>query len=142
MNKSIGLEMRNIAILLKRKIANIHECECDKTTSIHGWIIGYLFLNKDKEIFQKDIEEKFSMRKSTASKMLQLMEKNDLISRQSVGKDARLKKIILTEKSAKIFESIQAHIEKLEDKMKQNISEDELKIFFAVTEKIKQNLND
>ena len=48
----------------------------DEITRKNGWIIGdYLASNRDKDIFQKDIEYNFSIRRSTVSGILQLMEK-------------------------------------------------------------------
>ena len=63
---------------------------------MQGWIIGYLYQNRDKEVFQRDIQEQFSIRRSTVTGILQLMEKNGLITRSSVERDARLKKLELT----------------------------------------------
>ena len=44
------------------------------------WIIGYLTMNEGKDVFQKDLEKQFSIRRSTASKTLQRMEDKGLIS--------------------------------------------------------------
>ena len=38
----------------------------------------YLFINMDKEIYQKDIEKNFVVRRSTASGILDTMEKNGM----------------------------------------------------------------
>ena len=55
----------------------------------------------DKVVFiiRKDIEEEFQIRKSTVTGILQLMEKNGFIYRESVEKDARLKRIVPTKKA-------------------------------------------
>lgn len=140
MEKTIGFEMRNIHNLVKREFSNIHGFSHENSTCLHGWLVEYLIKNKDKEIFQRDLEEEFAMRRSTASRMLRLMEKNDMIIRLPVGQDARLKKIVLTDKALHIHETIMKHSLKLDTKMKDGISEEDLKTFFSVIDQIKKNL--
>lgn len=140
-SREIGLEIKRVSNLIRRDIErNMKKKETVPESGIHGWAIDYFYENKDKDIFQKDFEKKFQIRRSTASNMLKLMEKNGYIKRVSVKSDARLKKIVLTEKAVKMHCIIAADIKRIEDKMRNGISEEELEIFFAVTEKIKSNL--
>ena len=48
------------------------------------------------DVYQKDIEEEFRIRKSTVTGILKLLEKNGFIRRESVPQDARLKRIVPT----------------------------------------------
>ena len=41
--------------------------ETKELTVMHNWVIGYLYRNQQKEIFQKDIEAEFSIARSTAT---------------------------------------------------------------------------
>ena len=56
----------------------------------------------NEEVFQKDIEEVFGIRPSSATGLLQALEQQDFIRRVPVARDARLKKIVLTPKAEKI----------------------------------------
>ena len=99
-NRDIGFEFRRINNLIRRDIERSKiNGEIDTSRFVHGWAIRYLYDNREKEIFQKDIEKEFSIRRSTASNILKLMEKNGLIERISVPYDARLKKLTLTKKA-------------------------------------------
>ena len=69
--------------------------------------------NNDKDIYQKDLEKKFSVTRSTASKVVKLMVQKGLIVREEVESDARLKKLILTEKALNMHEAIKSDILKL-----------------------------
>ena len=69
------------------------------------------------------------------------MEKNGLIIRQPVPYDARLKKIILTDKAIELHDKIDRDIEEIEKRAVKGISEEELDLFFATAEKIKKNLS-
>ena len=114
----VGFEIKTVHNLLKRDFESlpIHK-EMKNITAMQKWIIGYLSDNDKKDIFQRDLEEEFSVRRSTATGILQLMEKNNLIKREPVSYDARLKKIVLTQKALDIQNEINQEI-KADDKTK------------------------
>ena len=139
--RHVGFEIRTLSNLIKRKVDNLISNQYTvNVTGIHGWIMGYIYRSDDKDIFQKDIEEEFSIRRSTVTTILQLMEKNDLIIRKSVDYDARLKKIELTEKAINIHENVQKNLSEVEKQLTKGLSEEELNSFFSTLEKIKANL--
>ena len=103
-------------------------------------MIRYFYENRDTDVFQRDFESRFSIRRSTATNMLKLMEKNGIIHRESVPYDARLKKIVLTEKAIEIHKKATKNIEMVENTLKKGITEEELIVFYNVVDKIKNNL--
>lgn len=141
--KLIGLEIRNLSNLIRRDIEkHADELECKPNKGVRGWAIDYFYENRDRDIFQKDFEEKFSIRRSTASNMLKLMEKNGFIVRKSVDSDARLKKIVLTEKAVMVHNFIAEDIKKREEKLRKGLTDEEIKAFFSVAQKIKSNIEE
>ena len=72
--------------------------------------------------------------------MLKLMEKNGIICRESVPYDARLKKIVLTEKAVEMHKKATKNIEMIENTLKKGITNDELITFYTVVDRIKANL--
>lgn len=142
MDRSIVLEIRSLTNLMKREICKAHSYTLDNGTELHGAIIRFIMENNEKEIYQKDFEEKFMMRRSTASRMLQLMEKNGMISRISDEGDARLKKIVLTDKAIAKCHEMETFGKAVNVKMKRNISDTELINFFRVIDKIKANMEE
>ena len=137
----IGPIIKELGNLIRRKTFGITKPEeHQKPTMMQGWIIGYLCRNKDKEIFQKDIEQNFEIRRSTATNILQLMEKNGFIKREAVDYDARLKKICITPKAVALNDEIVEKIKDTEKIVLKGISKDELDIFLSVVEKMKENL--
>jgi DNA-binding MarR family transcriptional regulator len=140
-DRSVALELRTVRNLLKRQVDGfIHQKYGDQLTGMHGWALKFFVDNKDKEIFQRDFENQFQIRRSTASKILQLMEKNNLITRQSVPYDARLKQIRLTPTAIEYYEAIIGKYFELERELKKGLSSEELDMFFNVLDKIKSNL--
>lgn len=140
--KTIGFQIRTLNNLIKRDFEKSKNEMFGNATDVHGWAIGYFYDNSHKDIFQRDFENHFSIRRSTATKILQLMEKNGLINRVSVENDARLKKIVLTEKAVEIHKRITADIEKREKRLKNGISKEELDTFFKVANQIRTNLEE
>ena len=139
----VGFEIKTVHNLLKRDFESLPiQKEMKNITAMQKWIIGYLSDNDKKDIFQRDIEEEFSVRRSTATGILQLMEKNNLIKREPVSYDARLKKIVLTQKALDIQNEINQEIKAHDKKLSQNISKDDLEIFFKVMKQIRKNLGE
>lgn len=141
--KHIGFEMRRISNLIKRNIDNAMSGKnFEKLTGMQGRVIGYLCHNINKEIFQKDIENELSIRRSTATTMLQTMEKHGLIKRVSVESDARLKRIIPTEQALKRHKIFEAEIERVEKQVLEGISKNEAETLLTILEKIETNLGE
>lgn len=139
--KYIGFEVRRISNLIMRSLDKQVIMEADNGMTItHMWVIGYLIAHKNEDIFQKNIEEKFSIRRSTATNILKLMEKNGLIKREAVAYDARLKKIMITAKTQEIHDRMHVESIALEKVLLQGISSEEVAQFSETLEKMKNNL--
>lgn len=138
----IGLELRALNNLIRRYFEfSSHKKVIDSVTGNNGWIIGYLADHPDQDIFQKDIEDHFTIARSTASKVLTLMEQKGLIQRQPVAQDARLKKIVLTDKAWKIREIMWKDTEKLEATLVQGFREDEIDTLISYLNRMKENIS-
>ena len=123
--REIGFVIRRLNNAIKRDVEKSKdELQVEEIKGINGWVISYFYENRDKDIFQRDFEEKFSIRGSTASRMLKTMEQKGFIERQSVANDARLKKIVLTEKAIKQHNIIMNDIIKREKRLKNGIDEE------------------
>lgn len=102
----------------------------------------HFLLAQTEDVFQKDIEEEYSIRPSTATELLKQMEKNGLIVREPVAYDNRLKKIVVTEKALRYKQQVVADLTSLEEMLVKDISEADLKVFFNVIEKMMDNLSE
>lgn len=139
----LGLDISKIDHIISRNVdsAVINAID-DNLTVSQAYAIDFMVLEgKDKDIFQKDFEKGLDLKRSSISLMLNNMEKNDLIKRVPVSEDARLKKIVLTEKSLELYEKISKAIDTVENKLSNNITEEELKVFYNVLDKIRNNLD-
>ena len=141
-NSRIGFEIKTITNLVKRQIdsSNVIK-DLDNMTGMHGWIIGYLY-NKCQQgdVYQRDLELQFSIRRSTATKILQLMEKNGLIKRLAVDFDARLKKLVLTDKAIAIHQLVEKEIDKTEARLTKGFTQQEKDTLVELLDRIKDNM--
>ena len=64
-----------------------------------GKLIHYLFENRDKTVYQKNIESVFGLRASTATQIIASLEKSGLVKRVPSSTDGRYKEIVLTKKA-------------------------------------------
>ena len=90
----------------------------------------------EKMFFKKNLEISFDIRPSSVSSILSLMEEKKLIKRVSVKNDARLRKIILTKEGSKKYDDVHAKVIMFENKIKSLFSDDEIKVFFNVLDKL------
>lgn len=105
----------------------------------NGYIISYLCKNEDKNIFQRDIEREFDLSRSTVSTILKELEKDGLIERKSVIIDARLKKVVPTQKAKMINEACSKEIAHFFYDLASNLSDDEFGTFVKVLNTLKKN---
>ena len=140
--ETIGFRVRTLSVAIKRAVDVCKSrVEPRKCTGTHGWVIGYLYENRSRDVFQRDIEKQFSVRRPTMTAVLQLMERNGLIERVRFEGDARLKRIVLTQKALEIHEHHERDIESFENYIREGITDEDLKAFFRVMDKISENVS-
>ena len=121
---------------IKNESANIPEL-----TRSQVWVIRYISEEGEKgDIYQRDLEKAFNIRRSTATGILQLMEKKGLIERLPVPRDARMKKLVLTDYAVQINEKMKENIDTMENVLRKGITEEEAEVFRTVCDKIIHNL--
>jgi DNA-binding MarR family transcriptional regulator len=137
----IGKVVIDLSHQLKRDI--------EKAATEHGltrtqaMLIRYLEVESQKrEVFQKDVEKEFCIRKSSVTSVIQLLERNGYIIRESVHEDARLKKILLTDKAREVNNIIREGLEKREAKFYQALTSEEVESFFRIMDKISSTIEE
>lgn len=138
----VGKELRNISNKMKRLVdERTSSCKPASLTGMQGWIMGYIAANEGRDIFQKDVEKEFDIRRSTASGILQLMETNGYLIRQPVLRDGRLKKLVLTAKAMEIHDRISEQILRTENQLVWDFTEEEKAELMRLLRKMSDNLD-
>ena len=110
-----------------------------KNTAVRTVVLRHL-LSQEKAQSLKDIENAFSIARSTVTSILKLMEKKNYITRESVESDARLKKLVLTETGIELHYKIENMITKNETLLDSLLTKEEKKQFLFLINKILSGL--
>ena len=121
---NLGGLIHKVAHKMKREID--HANQKLGVSGVQGRIIGYVRCeSKNRDVFQKDIEEHFELRGSSVTSTLQNLEKMGFIVRESIPTDQRLKRIVLTKKALDIHNQITKNIEQVEKEAFSSINKEE-----------------
>ena len=93
--KTLLNELRLINIALRRSMSAV--CECGVPT-VSSMVLHYVFMCGGNAL-QKDVENEFEMRRSTASQLLGKLERDGYITRAVTDADGRSKRIFLSRKA-------------------------------------------
>lgn len=137
----LGFRIRSLWQQIKR-LMNRHLTENDGhgLTGMQFAIVSYIARESaERDIFQKDLEQKFDIRKSTVTGILNTMERDGLLLRETVPYDARLRKMMLTEKALQAKVNTEQVIESVETQLSKGLSQEEIVTFLDILEKISKN---
>lgn len=139
--RSVGFQLRELHIYIKRYIES--QDMDDEFKNLRGpqmWTLGYLHHHQHQSIFQKDIEENLSIRKSTASKLIERMLKNGFIDTFASAEDRRMKEIRITQKGVDLLNHAHHKMKQMEEALCKNLSEEEIDQLLTLIAKMKQGI--
>ncbi len=105
-------------------------------------ILGYIYEKEvnNIEVFQKDIENQFSIRRSTATESLKKLELSGLITRSVNQSDSRLKNIKLTDVALNEINNVHSNAKALATVISKDVTDKELQTLLNVLKKLENNL--
>ena len=134
-----GKVINKISNRLRRRSKKIQEYI--GISGAKGNILNYILVESENHpVYQKEIEEEFGLRPSTATETLKNLEQAGLICRMPESEDGRYKKIVFTEQARKIEHILRKEITESEELLLQGITEEERKEFLRIAEKMLRNL--
>ena len=140
-NWHVGYAVKSLNRRIGRVIDNIPAVRENKNlTSIQFWVLTFLFREAGRDVFQRDVEAEFNIRRSTATEILKAMEANGLIRREPVGYDARLKKIVTLPYAEEIRKQLEAQVDRTERHLTEGFTKEELAQFYEFIRRFKENL--
>ncbi len=141
--KKIAFILREIHNQIKSIICNdIPKSAHGPRTQLQGGILGYLYHHQDQPVYQRDIEREFRISRATATNTLQVMEKNGVIVRKSQDKDARLKRILMTDEALHDHTRVERHMEMMDEKLLCGMSGEEIGELYRLLGIIMANLEE
>lgn len=136
----LSIEIRAVSKAVDRYLGESMPLSAKETTGGNAHIIMFLARNRDREIYQHTIEQKFCITRSTASRVLALMEKKGLIARESVAHDVRCKRIVLTDKADAIVADLKANGERVERLLVDGFTQAEQDALHDYVERMRANI--
>ena len=98
----------------------------DMISGINGMIMGYILQHSDRDVYQRELESEFGITRSTASKVVNLMERKGLIKRVQAEHDARQRMLRLTERARELASAAREETENLSLKLLKGFDEGEI----------------
>ena len=111
-------------------------------TGIQSRVIHYILVKSaEGPVYQRDVEGVFGVSRSTVTGMLQQMEKEGLIRRESVQSDARLKSLLPTQKAIELDAQVNDCLRRADECLTQGLSEAQLAAFKEAAAQMSANLD-
>ena len=112
-------------------------------TGVQSRVIFYILAHcGEGPVFQRDIENVFALSRSTATGILQVLEKNGMIRRERVAADARLKSLVPTQRAAELNAQVRDCLREADRMLTRGISEGQLQLFRETAALMLRNLNE
>jgi DNA-binding MarR family transcriptional regulator len=114
----------------------------ERATGTNRWVIGYLVEQQraGRTVYQRDLEAVLGITRSTVSRVLDLMERKGLVERQPEAGDARLRRLVLTERAMALHEKMRAYAEGFERELTAGFSPEEIDSLMDYLDRIRRNL--
>lgn len=141
-NETVGYKIRLIHNQIQKRIEERKRRNGDELTGMQRWILGFLMEHENEEIYQREIEAEFSVSRATASNMLQVMERRELILRIPASHDARLKRLALTDRARKMVTQARQDVREMEALLKKGFSQEEERQFLEYLGRVIGNLEE
>ena len=140
MEKDCGAWINLLSHKLKKRMdATLQDLEI---TGVQCRIIYYILSHCSQgPVFQRDVENAFGLSRSTATGILQLLEKNGMIRRESVARDARLKSLFPTERAAGLDAQVRAGLRETDRMLTKGLSSGQVQLFKEIAARMLENLD-
>lgn len=139
-NIDLGRRVGHVSHLYRRNIDRVIAAEfrdnADSVTGRNFQVLRYLEDHPDEDVFQKDLEAEFKIRRSTVSCMVDLMEQKGLLLRESVNGDARLKRLKLTPKAKQTLNAVFQRVRQMEEEIRSEFSPGDYRTLTVLLERL------
>ncbi len=119
--RHLGLEIHRLEKMMARRrgYSAAHQ-DADRLTGMHGYLIRYLYENRGRDVFQREIAKAGSLSRSPVPGPVQR----------------------LTQKAVDLHRQIEEDIAGFEEMLAQGIPDEDQETFLRVAQKMRENLGD
>lgn len=105
------------------------------------WVLRYVKDREGTDVYQRDLEQEFKVRRSTISRMIDLMVRKQYLTRESVEGDQRLKRLRLTEKGETMLREVVHSIDELEARLRASFTPEEYDALVGLLDRLCRTLD-
>ena len=145
MKNETVIKIKKIQSLIRKSIHNSETFKNnEELTNVIGWTIGFVSRRNQEgiETYQKDVEKEFKISRSTATGLLQNMEKLGYLYREVSDVDSRLKRIVLTEKSIELHKKVVLTFDTVEHNLLKGFTDEEKNQLLSYLIRLEKNLEE
>ena len=143
MERDIGIELRKLSNLTCRYFEQkTNKKQVDAITGTNGWIIGYIARQESlgNPVYQRDLENRFGITRSTASKVVNLMVQKGLVEQRPVPEDKRLRRLVLTPRAQQVKQLMDEDHRRFEQTLRRGLNDADVRMLFSLLDRLKKNL--
>lgn len=140
----LGADIHCVSHAIRRALdAAIAARVSPELSGARGMVLGCIArCNREgAPVYQRDIEERFRIRRSSVTALLKAMEQDGFITRTAVKQDARLKSLALTEKGWACAAALKDCIEQFERELHRGLDEQAQAALNDALARLLQNAN-
>ena len=137
-DKSLLNELRKINIALKRRMSAFVLGD-RKAPAVSSMVVHYVYL-QGGSVLQKDVENEFGLRRSTASQLIKKLETDGYVTREITGNDGRSKTIYLTQEAKDRQAALAEKFCEIERQIESSLTPEEISTFKELSQKICKNI--
>ena len=133
----IGVYVNAASKRVRRNLDSIFY-EYEHLTGTQACVLGEISHadHDGRPYYQKNIEHHFGMRRSSANSLISSLEQNGYLTRDPVKEDARLKRLVLTEKGQEACDSIRQRLDDFEESLSAIYTEDERQLLLSLLKRL------
>lgn len=134
----VGRAVNVLNNLIKR---DMESCNTNEVVTGMQGVILHFIINRKSDVYSKDIEDEFGMRRATVCGYLTVLEQNGLIVREDVKGDRRLKKVLPTDNARSVIKEIEKNIKRNEEKLSSSLTREEINEFLRIADIMAKNMS-
>ena len=140
---TIGYKIRLLHNQIHKRMEAKRQENEKRTADGNAALDAWFFEDRDWERYLSEgyRNRVFSVSRATASNMLAVMERKGLVRREAVEHDARLKKLVLTEKARALVDRSEQDMRDMEALLAKGLSEEEIRDLKRYLDQMLSNLD-
>ena len=141
-HESVGHALHVLDITMRRFLDTYsHKRQNELLTGANVWVIQFIAEHSDGPVYMRDVERRFGITRSTASKVVDMLAKKGFVERHIGETDGRLRRLTLTPQAQALLQTIRVDREMMENVLLRGFTANECDTFLSYLSRMKNNID-